>query len=383
MHKRYLELDSLRGLAALFVLFSHCFRVFPAFDTSSISITNQSYVTSALLHTPLRLFIGGHESVLLFFILSGFVLSLPYYRNQTVNYKTYLIKRSCRIYVPYIISISIAIIAFLSFSEKGIPKYSEWFNKIWTYDFSYMSIVNHLSFLGYYNANHYNTAIWSLVHEMRISIIFPLLMYFIFKFNFKKNFVLMITFSCVSFILLKLFQPTYNTNIILTIHYISMFMLGAILARYIENLITFYTKMTKTNKLIISLIALICYTYQGLFPHLSFIHNFIMNEYAVALGSSLIIIIALSSKSFSRFLNLKPILFLGKISYSLYLYHATLLFSFIYIFNDILPISTILCMTVISSLLISSVLYYLVEEPSINLGRKLTIKKESHTALTK
>lgn len=52
MHKRYLELDSLRGLAALFVLFSHCFRVFPTFDTSSISTTNQSYVTSALLHTP-------------------------------------------------------------------------------------------------------------------------------------------------------------------------------------------------------------------------------------------------------------------------------------------------------------------------------------------
>ena len=43
---------------------------------------------------------AGHEAVIFFFVLSGFVLSIPFYR-RFVPYTPWIIKRCCRIYLPY------------------------------------------------------------------------------------------------------------------------------------------------------------------------------------------------------------------------------------------------------------------------------------------
>ncbi|WP_391557553.1 hypothetical protein [Robertmurraya sp.] len=37
-------------------------------------------------------------------------MSLPFFNNKTFNYKNYLIKRVCRIYIPYLISIFISLV---------------------------------------------------------------------------------------------------------------------------------------------------------------------------------------------------------------------------------------------------------------------------------
>lgn len=380
MNKRYLELDSLRGLAALTVLFYHCLRIFPSLDIGVPNFANDSdnWFINALLNTPLQIIWSGHESVILFFVLSGFVLSIPYYAGKKIEYKTYILKRSFRIYIPFFVATTIAIIANLTLSKNGISMYSTWFNKIWTSETTFLDILNHILFLGYYSADQYNTVIWSLVHEMRISIIFPLLMLAILRFNWKTNIGISLTFSLVAFILLVKINPIFNTNIILTLHYTSMFMIGSLLAKHIESIVDFYKKLPNFIKMLSLVSAIVSYTYSGLFTNIGFIHNFLINEYAVVVGSSLFIIIALSSDIFSKFLNLKPVLFLGKISYSLYLYHTIILFSFIYIFNDILPIYIILLGTVICSVIVATIAYYVVEEPSMKIGRMLTNKKQEH-----
>ncbi|KAA1803590.1 O-acetyltransferase OatA [Bacillus cereus] len=379
MNKRYLELDSLRGLAALSVLFYHCLRIFPSLDIGAPDFVNDSdnWFINALLNTPLRIFWSGHESVILFFILSGFVLSLPYYAGKKIEYKTYILKRSIRIYIPYVIATVIAMIAAITLSKNGFSIYSDWFNRIWTYETSFSDIMNHVLFLGDYNANQFNTVIWSLVHEMRISIIFPFVMFFVLRFNWKYNISLSFALSLISFVLLKVFMPTSNTNFIITIHYTSMFIIGALLAKHIDVISNYFKKLSKSSKIIVFLIAVISYTYNGLFSNIEIIHKFLIDEYAIAVGGSLFIIIALSSDVFSKFLNLRPILFLGKISYSLYLYHTIILFSLIYIFNDVLPISIILFSVIILSLILSSIFYYLVESPSMKLGKKISNKKHT------
>ncbi|HFJ9465744.1 TPA: acyltransferase family protein [Bacillus cereus] len=378
MNKRYLELDSLRGLAALVVLFYHCLRIFPVLDIKAPNFANHSdnLFISALLNTPLRLIWAGHESVILFFILSGFVLSLPYYASKEIEYKTYILKRSLRIYIPFFVATAIAVIANLTLSKNGILMYSNWFNKIWTSETTFLDILNHILFLGYYSADQYNTVIWSLVHEMRISIIFPLLMLAILRFNWKSNIGISLTFSLVAFILLVMINPIYNTNIILTLHYTSMFMIGSLLAKHIESIVDIYKKLPNSIKMISFIFAIISYTYSGIFTNIGFIHDFLIDEYAVVVGSSLFIIISLSSGIFSKFLNLKPILFLGKISYSLYLYHTIVLFSLIYTFNDVVPIYIILLSTIVISVIVASIAYYLIEKPSMKLGRKLTNKQD-------
>lgn len=380
MNKRYLELDSLRGLAALFVLFYHCLRIFPTFDVHNNHSQTNNFVSEIMINTPLRILWSGHESVILFFVLSGFVLSLPYYKNRNTDYKTFLTKRTVRIYIPYLVSITIAMIAVFLFSQKGLPAYSVWFNKIWNSETTFLGILNHFLFLGYYNADEYNTVIWSLVHEMRISIIFPFLMMIILKFNWKVNLSIGLTLSLVSFILLKKINPIYNTNLILTLHYTSMFIIGALMAKHIDYLVNLYKNTAKPIKVLFCTVAIILYTYGGLFTNINFAHNFLIDEYAIVIGSVIFIVVALSSGIFSKFLNLRPMLFLGKISYSLYLCHAIVLFSLIYVLNDELPIFLILSIAIISSIVISIGFYYLIERPSMNIGKKIGKEKLNKVA---
>lgn len=65
---RFHELDGLRGLAALTVFASHLVGSFN-FHSNSFAIINNS---------PLHIFWHGEGAVHLFFILSGFVLTLIY-----------------------------------------------------------------------------------------------------------------------------------------------------------------------------------------------------------------------------------------------------------------------------------------------------------------
>jgi peptidoglycan/LPS O-acetylase OafA/YrhL len=105
----------------------------------------------------------------------------------------------------------------------------------------------------------------------------------------------------------------------------------------------------------------------------------ILNEFSIVAGSILIIIITLSSKGFQRFLLVKPLRFLGKISYSLYLFHLPILFSLIYLFYDSIPYWIIVVITFPLTLLLSNVSWNYIEKPSINYGKTL-ISKLKNTA---
>src|ERR1700754_945064 len=92
MAGRLLQLDSLRGFAAMTVVWHHW---------------RQAYWA-----TPPRWFMqpfsAGHEAVILFFILSGYVLSLPVWINRQPRYADYLIRRISRIYLPYVAAACLA-----------------------------------------------------------------------------------------------------------------------------------------------------------------------------------------------------------------------------------------------------------------------------------
>ncbi len=88
--RRFYELDSLRGVAALTVVLHHFSRICP------------ENFTHLLIRTPLRLLLAGDQAVILFFLLSGFVLTLPYKKNTSLSYGPFLLRRVCRIYLPYL-----------------------------------------------------------------------------------------------------------------------------------------------------------------------------------------------------------------------------------------------------------------------------------------
>ena len=84
------KLNSIRAFAALYVMIAHL--MLEIFKGSSF----------------IFLFKFGQEAVMLFFLLSGFVISISYFKNPNINFGSYFIKRFRRIYFPvfctYIIS---------------------------------------------------------------------------------------------------------------------------------------------------------------------------------------------------------------------------------------------------------------------------------------
>src|ERR1700719_1278320 len=90
--QRIASLDSIRGLAALGVVLTHCTGVYV--DPPPWAI-----------HLPLSLiFWSGHGFVLVFFALSGFVLFIPFKRGNAA-YTPYVEKRVARLYPPFVVAV--------------------------------------------------------------------------------------------------------------------------------------------------------------------------------------------------------------------------------------------------------------------------------------
>jgi peptidoglycan/LPS O-acetylase OafA/YrhL len=68
-------LDSLRGIAALMVVIYHA--------NCWLDFTKDRLVQSAVPSHVLNIFFNANSAVALFFVLSGFVLSLKYINKQT------------------------------------------------------------------------------------------------------------------------------------------------------------------------------------------------------------------------------------------------------------------------------------------------------------
>ncbi|CAN7713192.1 acyltransferase [Paenibacillus sp. LjRoot153] len=374
MNRRYDQLDSLRGLAASSVLLSHL--IFPSF-----------YLIDKIKNTPLHIFWAGHEAVILFFLLSGFVLSLPFHNNKKTRYRDYLVKRICRIYIPYIASIILSILLMTTLAHTSIPELGNWFNGNRISSLSSESLIGHFLFLGDYNSTEINPVVWSLVHEMRISLIFPLLMFFVIRLGWKKNIALSLACTVIYYLCIKTIN--YNIPFIYSIHYIGFFTVGALLAKHRQFIHDLYLKLTNSLKYTIMIVGVMAYTYTyWFFPNSAYLHVTLINDWVVAIGSCIFIIFSLNSNILKKILLLKPIHFIGQTSYSLYLFHIPLLLTLFNIFYEKMPIWLIAVIAFVFSYIFAGITYYLIEKPSIKLGgilttrfKKISVSSESSEAV--
>src|SRR5699024_6525476 len=119
--RRYEEIDSLRGIAALTVIIAHGLAIF-------------SLPSNLLDVTPLYFFWSAHEAVIFFFVLSGFVLTLPFLKKK-IHYGNYIVKRILRIYIPYLIAISFTFVLYFLFSNfDGMENLGAWAKTKWRED---------------------------------------------------------------------------------------------------------------------------------------------------------------------------------------------------------------------------------------------------------
>lgn len=362
---RIITLDAVRGLAALAVVFTHI-----------IGAIHLGHTFDEF--TPLYIVRAGHEAVILFFVLSGYVLVYQYKDDKKLNYVEFILKRIFRIYIPYLIAIIFSVILYTAFYNQHIQNNPNWIGHNWQTSINLNLLLNHLILIGNFNTNSFDSVIWSLTHEMRISLIFPILLY-VLKFDWRK---VLLSCALVSFIIGITFiyniNPSqgYKNSYLYTLHYFSMFTIGGFIAFYQPQLCNWYNFNRKRFKYSFLIGALLFYNYAHLltyFPEvfhkyrlLNF--NVVFEDWLVAIASSYIIVAAIVINSKKSFLKSYIPLNLGKISYSLYLLHVPIMLA-VYSQLYYLNIYLVMVISLTLSILIAVIFNKYIEQNAAKYGK--------------
>ena len=104
-----MELEGLRGIASVIVVLTHLvFLFYPAMRQGDMSLTHTSFEDN-IYGTPLMLAVAGTLAVAIFFVLSGFVLSIGFFKTGDQNIvKKLATSRYLRLMLPALASVLIA-----------------------------------------------------------------------------------------------------------------------------------------------------------------------------------------------------------------------------------------------------------------------------------
>lgn len=358
---RYHQLDALRGIAALAVVVGHLSKM-PAADW--------------LNRSPLKLIGGGHAAVILFFVLSGFVLNLQFETQSRPSYLAYFVKRICRIYLPYLAVVTIAYGLYVPLEQRNVP-WGGWLNEFWRHGLTLHQFMQHVYFLMPFTTNDLDPALWSLVYEMRISLIFPII-----YIAAKRLAGWQLLISAALLVGIPMFYASRTGTVLIhasllgqwmpTLHYAGMFLLGALLCQHRRGIENTLKKQRSSLAAWTFFLSSYCVYMAGRPLVARVAHNETLAAYVLdwvlAIGVAGIIISALNLDLFRRLLLTGPLKFLGKISYSLYLTHAVVILAVIHMLATMSQ-GVALFVSALLIIPVSVAGYHLLEAPSITLGR--------------
>jgi peptidoglycan/LPS O-acetylase OafA/YrhL len=319
-------------------------------------------------YTPIHLLWGGLEAVVVFYVLSGFVLAIPLLKTSAPSYSAFAVKRICRIFIPYAASVLIATLLLNTTSSFGIRDLSAWFNTAWSVPAEWPTITDHLLMLGTPRWNYMNPPVWSLVHEMRISLIFPAVIWVGIRVRWQVLIPLTFLASGSAKLIYHSMGPDRTgASFVETASYLFLFVAGAEMAihrvsiqRYVEQ----FGVRTQWALFVISIILLNSrWNFFSRWAQLTIV--------LVWMGAIALVALVSNPGPWMPILRHSGLRWLGKISYSLYLVHFVVLFALLYTLQKRVPNLAIVVMSVPMSLLFAALFHRLVEAPSLDLGRRL------------
>jgi peptidoglycan/LPS O-acetylase OafA/YrhL len=189
------HLDLLRGLAALEVFVGHCRTLF---FVSVGEVTHLNLFTKGLY----LLTSFGHQSVIIFFVLSGFLVSssiFKAYRENRWSWRIYLVNRLSRLEVvllpALILCFLLDTLGIYLFGEGGVYSGNGFGSNLIAFSvndrLSFRIFLGNILFLQNISVPTFgsNSPLWSLTHEFWYYILFPLFFELIstqFTFNLKN-----------------------------------------------------------------------------------------------------------------------------------------------------------------------------------------------------
>lgn len=346
------KLDAWRAICCLGVLWIHCWHLNGSIPISILGIN---------IAKPLSVLGNGVD---FFFVISGFCMYYFYINKlNTLSfniYKNFILSRFYRIMPAYIFALIIYLLFF--FNQQGILKLFELLvaNIFLLQNFStYLEVSSHF---------------WSIAVEWHFYIIFPLILYVNF---YKRNFIAYSIFITAAIILIGIYLLMLNKNndLQLPVRFVE-FSSGIIMAYFYKF------KNANVNKIHLKLIFGFILLFLGRYLNTDSILNFTSNNiyYAItkifgytflASGFAIVLFLTIDYRTnIFNFLKWEPLIFVGKISYSFYLWHGLVLYfvnkfttQYFDFHNEHLIISFILqfITSIIFTIPIAYITYYFIE----------------------
>jgi peptidoglycan/LPS O-acetylase OafA/YrhL len=324
-HTYFKSLDSLRAIACIVVILFH------------------SHTTGYLEKNNLfSVFKGGFIGVDLFFVLSGFlitnILTNQFLATGTINRTRFYIKRALRLYPPILVS-AILFLFPLYFYDK-ITALSNLVILL-TYTGDCVMLVQKV--LPWVQYPHMFGHSWSLAIEEQFYLFYPLLFLAVFKFISKRKnlniissfplfnvlFIVLIVGATMllhqwfyKFFLWRFFQIFFGG-------YIAIIYNEAYSAAFPDSNFSAAVKKTVKNLFAnryVFALSLFTFSYMIFFYFPVDLYNF--HYYLITVVSAVMILNATRGNfpRYNKFLSNKVLVYIGKISYGLYLYHYPVFF---------------------------------------------------------
>jgi peptidoglycan/LPS O-acetylase OafA/YrhL len=379
--QKILALESLRGLAALLVVFSHLgFAFYPAMMMGGANAPVHAKFESIIMSTPLNAIVNGHFAVIIFFILSGFVLSYGYF-TRSIDLVSAAVKRYFRL-VPIVFA-SVMLSYFLlklhlyRNDELNLVTHSSWLMMFWQQDTGILDALWQ-GLVGTFalqpDPASLNPVLWTIYFEL----IGSLLVYAILGFVGKdsRRWIIYAIFTLT-------FIGTFYVGFIIGMALCDFFVHKPHIFQKIGHL----PKGYKLGGLVAALTLASYPAYAPAISDLGLLHASltvmpspeINRNILYAVAGVIIVLLILTSNKIKSVFEFKPFVALGGLSYSLYATHLLILGSFgasIFLaFKAILPYNLAALATIPCFLIIALVVAYLfkryIDTPSIKLSSSL------------
>lgn len=323
---RLLELDSIRGLAALAVVFYHFFYRYNSLYEHDLAYTSfASY---------------GIYGVNLFFMVSGFVIYWTL--NRTENAIDFIVSRFSRLYPVYWFSVVLTFIVVFSFGLDGRETTV------------LVMFENFLMFHEYLGVPHVDGVYWTLTLELT----FYFWIFIIFKFGYLRHAELV-------FSLLVIVSLFYSLGLISLPDFFKKFLMLKYVSFFTAGICFYKISNDLSDKKTIPILCLCL---------ISTIFTESIKAFIIFLFFYIGFYLAISGRL--KILTFKPLVYLGGISYSLYLTHQNIGYIIInkaYEY-DVLPIVGV-SFAFIFTLALASLLTKYIEKPALRGIRKINNRK--------
>lgn len=363
---RLTALDGLRGIAILLVMGFHYFYHLESFYYKSTLYPYGETFSDVVI------FKYGYMGVELFFIISGFVIAMTLESSRSLL--DFVIRRFVRIWPALIIS---AIITFFLLNWSDAP-FALTRRQFWPNFLPSLTLTPTSLWSGLFPKVEFVTGVyWSLVVEIRFYMIAVILFWLFARQNLARNLVIFTVLIYVARALLRRWLPGYNGvyDALFIPDYMPWFAAGAVFYELYKE------RLAKRAALIMLAVTYV------LIARISLNYAPIGRDPVLASSFALLFLILfwfLATKPTSmRIFEVRPLVWIGECSYSIYLYHYAVGMILISQVSKTIGLVPQLLLVAAISLLVFAVgriSYATVENPSRRWLTKLLIAPSQSTA---